>query len=58
MTTIIWKACRQHGTSKSRYKARRAEAQARHQQDQRLASKIAKELTGCSQRVLKTVRED
>lgn len=57
MTTIIWKACQQHGTSKSRYKARRAEALARRQRDRRLTSKIAEALSGCSQRVVKSVRD-
>lgn len=46
MTTIIWKACQQHGTSKSRYKARRAETLAQRQRDRRLARKIAEALSG------------
>lgn len=58
MVTIIWKPCRQHGTCKSRYKARRAKAVASRLQDQRLARKIGEELTGCSQRVFNSVGED
>ena len=58
MVTIIWKPSRQHGTCKSRYKARRAESVAVRRQDRRLARKIAEELTGCSRRVFNSVRED
>ncbi|WP_338556649.1 hypothetical protein [Erwinia sp. E_sp_B04_7] len=56
MVTIICKPGREHGTSRSRYKARRAEIVAQRRQDQQLARKIAAELTGCSQRVFKSVR--
>jgi hypothetical protein len=58
MVLIIWKPCRPQGTCKSRYKARRAEIVAQRQQDQNLARKIVRELTGCNPRVIKTIGED
>lgn len=58
MVTIIWKPCRQHGTCKSRYKARRAKAVASRLQDQRLAKKIVEELTRCNQRGCHSVGEE
>lgn len=55
MVLIIWKPCRLQGTCKSRYKARRAERAAQRREDQQLARKIVKELTGSSTNVMKTL---
>jgi len=55
---IIWKPCRPQGTCKSRYKARRAAVVAQRQEDQKLARRIVKELTGCRSGGVKTSGED
>lgn len=57
MTIIIWKKSRPAGTSKSRYKARRAEAQKVLAQEEQLARRITRTLAGCSLRVLKAVHK-
>ncbi|WP_312047049.1 hypothetical protein [Erwinia sp.] len=57
MATVIWKKSRPAGTSKSRYKARRAELQKLLTQEELLARRIARSLAGCSLRVLKAISE-
>lgn len=58
MVLIIWKPCQPQGTCKSRYKARRAAVIAQRQQDQNLARKIVKELTGGSPSVMRAIGKD
>ncbi|WP_034912950.1 hypothetical protein [Erwinia sp. 9145] len=55
MATIIWKEPKPQGTAKSRYKARRAERQAEHQEDARLARRIEAAGAGCSVKVARAV---
>ncbi len=57
MTNIIWKKHQSNGTCKSRYKARRAQALALLEQENQLARRVARTLSGCSPRVLKALQE-